>query len=197
MKAIKEIVLIEPNQGYKKMLDNILSGKIGDYVTYIVFEGGIKVPFYRCLGASKIVPGKPRENLGHLLLNEAKSEGTSCTFLKGKYGDMSSRHEDGISVSDFIKKEEVWLKNTILKNIEKLGVGYHQTEAHRYDIQHTLPYICLRGSGGGGWSYIGKIDADILYVPKGAAGMFIGKGGTKIKEICSVAKKRLKVEEEV
>ena len=184
MIKITKITLWEPNMSYKAMLESLIGGLIFDYCKDLEFEDGSVKPFYTLYGSERSE-----------VLRWAVECGASLLFMSNRYGDMTSRHRDGIKLGEFIAAEIEWLKKTILANIESCGIGYHETKCHYYSIKHNLPYVCLRGSGGGGWSYIGKIEGDILYVPKGTKGMFIGKGGAKIKEICSAVGKRLKIEE--
>jgi len=91
-----------------------------------------------------------------------------------------------IVVNKSSAQEEItnWARKNVLLNIQKAGIGNHQGDWWYLENPKWLrPFVCVKSTNGGGWTAIGKITGNVLLVPKGTAGRFIGKGGENIKKI--------------
>lgn len=76
-------------------------------------------------------------------------------------------------------------------------VGYYEGRLSANDEDALLAkgWVAMRTTHGGGHYALGQIVGNTLNVPEGAAGLFIGRGGSNIKMLSNYLKKHLVVKE--
>ena len=182
MKKITRVKITSANKMSFACLNDLRREVLDAYIDFVVFEGGVEVPLYKF---------HSRHRIGEWI----RSCDPACSFQNDRYGEIADRHEDGKKLSEFIRDEIMNILKGVQKSLAYMGVGHHRSEIHRYQIEDTIPYVCLRGSGGGGWSYIAKVEGNDLIVPQGSKGMYIGKGHDMIKKISATVGRRLNIQE--